>query len=115
MIISGLAEKNGIKQEGGKPINAKTTSTLIYDATTDTYTEGPSTLFARTGFACTVFYSEFHQAPVVVAAGGSGYAGNAIDGARAGNEAELWAYGKENSGWEKSKCISLHSSNLYKS
>ena len=80
---------------GGSLKSGKTNSTLIYDATSNTYEAGPSMLFKRSTFACTVFYSELHYGPVVLAAGGSGKG--------AGNRAELWVYKRENSVWEKSK------------
>jgi len=88
---------------GGATKSGKTNSTLIYDATTNTYEAGPSMLFKRSTFACTVFYSELHYGPVVLAAGGSGKGAGFPETKRAGNQAELWVYKRDNSVWEKTK------------
>jgi hypothetical protein len=90
---------------GGATKSGKTNSTLIYDATSNTYEAGPSMLFKRSTFACTVFYSELHYGPVVLAAGGSGKGAGFPETKRAGNQAELWVYKRDNSVWEKSKYI----------
>lgn len=80
----------------------KTNTTLIYDSTTDEYTDGPSMEYARNAFACTVFWSDLHYSPVVIAAGGSG---KNAKGTSAGNRAELWTLDerRKSSGFEKTK------------
>merc|ERR1711935_74872 len=65
----------------------KTNTTIIWDSTTNEFTDGPSMEYTRKTFACTVFWSDLHYSPVVIAAGGSGK--NAT-GTRAGNRAEIW-------------------------
>merc|ERR1712223_509264 len=80
--------------ESGK----KTNTTIIYDSTTQTYSDGPEMPYSIKTFACTVFWSDLHYSPVVIAAGGSG---KNAKGIRAGNRAAIWIFTRPGTGFEE--------------